>query len=160
MALTDSALDIHDPGWDRDSGHGIVMADRALSYDDLFVTPLEDFKSSGPIGGPYTPLSATYTLKNTTDRPIWWKVTNPSSWLNLSSAPAGMLAPGETRGITISINNYAKGLGQGLHKGTIRFSHMTHGSVLHGHVTVTREVRLNVGSGRAQPGVLFLLHSE
>jgi subtilisin-like proprotein convertase family protein len=39
-ALTGTAIDIEQPGWDRDTGHGIVMADRALRYTGATPQPL------------------------------------------------------------------------------------------------------------------------
>jgi subtilisin-like proprotein convertase family protein len=39
-ALTGTAIDIEQPGWDRDTGHGIVMADRVLAYTGATPQPL------------------------------------------------------------------------------------------------------------------------
>ncbi|HZB50966.1 MAG TPA: S8 family serine peptidase [Mycobacteriales bacterium] len=39
-ALTSTAIDIEQRGWDRDTGHGIVMADRALRYTGATPQPL------------------------------------------------------------------------------------------------------------------------
>jgi subtilisin family serine protease len=159
-ALTGSALDIEEPGWDRDSGWGVLMADRALSYDDLFVTPLEGLRSSGPKGGPFAPTTKVYLIENTTDKPLWWRVTKTKDWLDLSTAPTGMLPPGETKRITVSLTRNAQVLGQGFHEDWVSFLDITRGSVLHGYVTFTRKVRLRIGQGTVVPAAMLLLFEE
>ncbi|MDY6953956.1 MAG: S8 family serine peptidase, partial [Thermodesulfobacteriota bacterium] len=156
-ALTGSALDIERPGWDRDSGSGIVMADRALSYDDLFVTPLQGFGFSGPKGGPFSPLSRGYTLQNTTDRPLWWRASHGSRWMAFLSPPFGLLYPGESTVCALSIDDHGESLERGIYQDAIRFANITQGSPLLGYRTVTREVRLYVSHGKALPEMVFLL---
>jgi hypothetical protein len=151
-ALTGSALDIEDPGWDRDSGAGIVMADRALSYDDLFVTPLVAFRSSGPKGGPFTPSTKQYVLQNTTDSPIGWQVTKEEDWTTLSSPTSGILSPGESITVTVSTNDKANALEGGAYGDTLHFSNTSSGKG-----NTTRDITLRVADPKIQPEVLILL---
>ncbi|MDY6989499.1 MAG: S8 family serine peptidase [Thermodesulfobacteriota bacterium] len=150
-ALTGAALDIEPTGWDRDSGAGIVMADGALSYDDLLVSPTEGFRSSGPKGGPFMPLSKGYVLQNTTDTSIGWEVTKQDDWLTLSSPSSGTLNPGESITVTVSIDEPANTLEKGTYSATVHFNNTSTGAG-----DTTKEVTLHVVD-RVLPGVLMLL---
>ena len=151
-ALTGSALDIEDTGWDRDSGAGIVMAHGALSYDDLLVSPVEGFRSSGPKGGPFMPLSKGYVLQNTTDTSIGWEVTKAEDWLILSSPSSGTLNPGESITVTVSIDEPANTLEKGTYSVAVHFTNTSSGNG-----DITKEVTLHVVESKVQPGVLMLL---
>jgi len=151
-ALTGSAVDIEESGWDRDSGSGIVMADGALFYDDLLVSPTEGFRSSGPKGGPFKPLSKAYVLQNTTDTSIGWEVTEGEGWLALSSPSSGTLNPGESITVTVSIDEPANTLEKGTYSAAVHFNNTSSGNG-----DTTRDVTLHVVGSKVQPGVLMLL---
>jgi hypothetical protein len=128
------------------------MADRALSYDDLFVTPLVAFRSSGPKGGPFTPSTGQYVLQNTTDSPIGWQVTKEEDWTTLSSPTSGILSPGESITVTVSTNNHANALEGGTYGDTLHFNNTSSGKG-----NTTRDIDLRVANAKVQPGVLMLL---
>ncbi|MDY6839220.1 MAG: S8 family serine peptidase [Thermodesulfobacteriota bacterium] len=152
-ALTGSALDIEDSGWDRDSGAGIVMADGALFYDDFVVTPATGLSSSGSKSGAFSPSSKRYVLQNTTDTPLGWEVTEEKDWLTLSSPSSGTLNPGESIMVTVSIDNRANSLETGTYSATVYFSNTSSGDT-------TREVTLHVVGSKVLPGVLMLLTKD
>ncbi|MDY6954749.1 MAG: S8 family serine peptidase [Thermodesulfobacteriota bacterium] len=151
-ALTNSALDIEDTGWDRDSGAGIVMADGALFYDDLLVSPAEGFRSSGLIGGPFSPLRKDYVLTNNTDSSFAWDVTTEEDWLTLSSPSNGTLTPGESVIVTVSIGESANSLEKGTYRGTVFLNNVSSGKG-----DTTRDVTLHVVESKVLPGILLLL---
>jgi subtilisin family serine protease len=147
--LTTTALDIEAPGWDRDSGSGIVMADLAMSYVGLFVRPLDPFRSYGREDGPFNPSSKAYTLTNIGDSAIDWEANHGQGWVTLS-ASSGTLLAGESTIVTVSIDNEAETLGVGSHRDTIYFNNSTSGNEI-----ATRVVNLLVRG--ICPGVYLLL---
>ncbi|MDY6954248.1 MAG: S8 family serine peptidase, partial [Thermodesulfobacteriota bacterium] len=151
-ALTNSALDIEDTGWDRDSGAGIVMADGALFYDDLLVSPVAGFRSSGLIGGPFSLLHKDYLLTNNTDSSFAWDATTEEDWLTLSSPSNGTLTPGESVIVTVSIGESANSLEKGTYRGTVFLNNVSSGKG-----DTTRDVTLHVVESKVLPGILLLL---
>jgi C1A family cysteine protease len=75
-----------------DVGYGACFCVYA-GADVLKVDPLEGFETSGPIGGPFTPSSKTYTLTNDGDISLDWTVTDDAAWLDVTPA-GGTLAAG------------------------------------------------------------------
>jgi hypothetical protein len=149
--LTTTALDIEAPGWDRDSGSGIVMADLAMSYVGLLVRPLDPFRSYGREDGPFDPSSKAYTLTNIGDSSIDWEANHGQDWVTLSSS-SGTLLAGESTIVTFSINNKAETLGVGSHTDTICFTNTTSGNEI-----ATRVVNLLVRGIWICPGLYLLL---
>ncbi len=65
-------------------------------YGQLTVSPSSGFVSGGPPGGPFNPISQTYTLSNTGGASLNWTATNSAAWLTLS-ATSGSLGPAPAR---------------------------------------------------------------
>jgi hypothetical protein len=94
----------------------------------LVVTPKDDFESSGPDpDGKFIPESKTYTLKNTGNDAIDFKITKKVQWLDISKA-SGTLAPKGVTDVTVSINESAKNLKEEVYKEEIEFINLTDGS--------------------------------
>ena len=53
-----------------------------LNY--LEITPVNDFESSGPAGGPFTPSFKDYQLTNIGLNSLYWGVDKTSDWLDLN----------------------------------------------------------------------------
>ena len=87
--------------------------------------------SSGNVGGPFTPSSATYTVSNTGAAPLNWSATRTTNWLTLSIA-SGTLAPGANTAVTVVMNANAQSLVPGIFTDTVSFSNTTNGN---GHPT-------------------------
>ena len=119
-----------------------VIAPGALS-----VTPAGGLTSTGLVGGPFTPASQAYTLRNTGATAIAWTGTKNQAWTTLSAA-SGALAAGATTTVTVSINTAANSLAAGTYNDTVTFTNTTNGSG-----NTTRLVTLTVSS---QPGVLVV----
>ena len=80
----------------------------------LEVTPNEDFDSSGDRGGPFSPESKIYTLRNIGDGPVVWRCDVPDhpsgvpTWAPVTvSDDSGTLMPGATVEVTVSIDQAA-----------------------------------------------------
>ncbi len=93
---------------------------------NLSVTPTSGITSTGGIGGPFTPGSASYQVMNTGSGSMSWSATDAPSWITLSPA-SGTLASGASTTMTASINTSANSLGVGTYTGTINFNNTTSG---------------------------------
>ena len=106
--------------------------------DDLGVTPNSGLVSSGPVGGPFTVTSKTFTLKNNGAASITWTASTSATWLNFSTT-AGTLAPNATVTVTATLNASANALPISIHDDAITFT-----NTLSTH-TLTRAASLYVG---------------
>lgn len=110
-----------------------------LTPAGLQVTPSYGLDSQGDRGGPFTPGSLDYTLKNVDATPLNYTVSKTQPWVSLSGT-SGTLAPNATVVITVSINAGANSLPQGVYSDTVSFVNTTN----HQGDT-TRGVTLRVG---------------
>ncbi len=104
-------------------------------------------RASGPVGGPFEPGSAVFTVVNNNGHSIDYEVVDAAGtpWLTLTGATSGTLAPLATADITVEINGAAAGLEAGAYMATIDFSNLTD------HVGDTsRNVMLLVGDPSVQ----------
>ena len=92
----------------------------------LTVTPLTGLTSSGPVGGPFTPLSQAFQLQNTGALSLDWTAAKTQTWTTLSAA-SGTLAAGASTTVTVSINSGANSLGIGAYNDTVTFTNTTNG---------------------------------
>ncbi len=104
----------------------------------LTVSPADALISSGPQGGPFSPLSIIYTLQNTGGTALNWTAANTQTWITLSAA-SGTLAPAATATVTVTINAGANTLAAGAFSDTVTFTNATNGSG-----NTTRRVSLTV----------------
>jgi PKD repeat protein len=104
----------------------------------LAVTPGSGFVSVGPPGGPFNPISQTYTVSNIGGLAMNWTATNSSTWLTLS-ATSGTLAASASTNVTATINANASSLPGGSYSDTIGFTNATNGAG-----NTTRAVTLNM----------------
>ncbi|HTS17947.1 MAG TPA: alkaline phosphatase family protein [Verrucomicrobiae bacterium] len=93
----------------------------------LSVTPSSGFVSAGPPGGPFSPISQTYTLSNIGGVPMSWTANNTASWLTVSPT-SGTLASGASTNVTAAINANANSLPVGGYSDTISFTNTTNGA--------------------------------
>ncbi len=121
--------DLYDFEFEETSWNGTAnFCLKALSVTTgLKVTPLENLRSEGPMGGPFSPESKVYVLENKSLYPISYLVTNlPAvNWITLSGNTSGTLDYGETTEITIEINDNANNLTDGAYLATVQFFNAT-----------------------------------
>ena len=109
----------------------------------LTVTPASSLTSTGPVGGPFSPISQTYTLSNSGGATLSWTASNAANWLSLS-ASSGTLAVGGSTTVIASINANANSLTAGSYPDTLSFTNVTNGVG-----NTTRGVSLTVTSTNA-----------
>lgn len=119
--------------------HG--MSCPALQYG-LSVAPTSEFASSGPLGGPFVPGSATYTLQNLgPEASLNYEVTGVPTWLDVTNS-AGSISLGETVQVAVAIDQADAGLlGNGVYSTGLNFVNLTSGAG-----TQSKTVKLEVGA--------------
>jgi hypothetical protein len=128
------------PGPDGGPSAGALWADTTADGDIYFssgtvriaaavlaVSPIDSFLSSGPVGGPFTPSSLTYTLQNTGDETMDWRVTRLRTWTTVSPTTGTLLA-GSSTTVTVSINYRADSFAPGTYTDTVTFTNLDGGS--------------------------------
>jgi len=108
----------------------------------LGVSPGQGLESEGDEGGPFTPVSITYTLENHNATPIGYSVAATADWVDVSNA-TGTLPGLGTAMVTVSINAAANDLTTGDYIDTVSFVNTTDGDG-----NTTRTVKLGVGVPR------------
>lgn len=93
---------------------------------DALVISGTDLTATGPVGGPFTPASGTYTLKNNGSSSLNWTMSSSQNWLTVSPA-SGTLAAGATVTVAVSPNDAANALAIGTYTSTLNFVDTTTG---------------------------------
>jgi C1A family cysteine protease len=109
-----------DPSGFEHTGNFCVKALATLS--GMKVTPGEDFKPQGDVGGGFDPPSKVYTLVNKGAEPIDFEITKgtTSGWLNLSGDLQGTLNAGDTATFTAEVDVSANSLPAGAYPTSIQ----------------------------------------
>lgn len=87
------------------NGIGSTTRDVSLSVgiSTLIVSPSEDFNTSGPEGGPFSPAQMIYTLSNPGDDPIDWTAAGGTGLAVVTPSSGTIPGSGSTQ-VTVSIN--------------------------------------------------------
>lgn len=118
----------------------------------MWVIPMNALKSEGPNGGPFTPDSMVYYVRNYSDAPIEFSAAKSQAWLELDST-GGTIPVGSTAEVTASIADGASSLPNGLYEDAIEFvNESTHEG------DTTRLVTLEVGV--PVPVIVFDLNDD
>lgn len=105
----------------------------------MTVLPGGSFNAEGQRGGPFTPDSVVYTVRNNLDIPLHYTVSTGASWLTITGADGFVPAGGEDL-VTVAINSAANSFGNGQYTATVEFVNLTDGEG-----NATRAVTLDVG---------------
>ena len=101
-----------------------------LAPGALSVTDGHGLSATGPFGGPFGPLSKTWTLENAGGMDIVVEVATTGTLFELTGANPGTpidLSPGETHAVTATLNASTSGLAPGPHAGSVSFTNSTNG---------------------------------
>ncbi len=80
------------------------------------------FYTSGPVGGPFSPSSRTYTVTNNFNTMLSWGVLSSAAWVT-TNTNGGVLVPGDSAQVVASINQgSAAGLASGVNDSALTFS--------------------------------------
>jgi C1A family cysteine protease len=116
---------------------------KALTKDvGLNVSPDDDLRADGPVGGPFSPGSASYAFEYCGASAVDYEVTVDAwvNWLTLSGDTGGTLPPDTPASVTVEFNANAASLPEGTYTATVYFTNLTDGTG-----DTTREVMLSVG---------------
>ncbi|MBC8096290.1 MAG: M36 family metallopeptidase, partial [Akkermansiaceae bacterium] len=86
--------------------------------DALLISPAI-LTSAGPVGGPFSPNSASFTLTNTGSNALTWNVASGSSWLIVSPV-GGTLNVGAGTSVSVVISDVATNFPLGTATGLVR----------------------------------------
>ena len=120
MGPTDGSVTY--PGWNLDD-----IAITGFPVDALVITPSDGLSSAGIPGGPFSPVSRSYTLLNQGADPMPWSAGANQPWLTMS-ARGGVLAAGVSTNVTVSINSAANSLPVGSYSAITWFTNVTSGA--------------------------------
>ncbi len=91
----------------------------------LSISPSSDFASSGNVGGPFSPASASYMLTNAGASAVNWEVTESPSWIVVSPATSGTIGAGSSQEMTLALAGDTAAFEAGSYSGYITFKNMT-----------------------------------
>ena len=97
--------------------------------DPLSVTPATTVTVTGPVGGPFSPASQDYTLRNAGATTLSWTATSSHPWLAISPS-GGTLVGGATTTVTFAFTSAAASLTNGLYGASVNFTDVTTGGQL------------------------------
>ena len=113
----------------------------AVSVDTearMIVAPSTPLSSIGVEGGPFSPSSAVYTIRNAGSGSLSWTASVDAAWLTVTPA-SGTLGAGQITQITVEIDPDANSLTPAVEMGTLTVTNTTNGVG-----TTTRGVNLQV----------------
>ncbi len=115
---------------DRIVGNAVLYL--PLLRDDLWISPSRGLDFSGNEGGPFTPASQSYTIKNVGEEPLEWTATITQPWLNIEPNsgildPHGSPTGGDSQEIVASITPDANVLQPSDYNDVITFINLTSG---------------------------------
>jgi hypothetical protein len=133
-------------GWGTPNGTNLIEALLAGTVGGLVITPPLGFIGTGPVGGPFQGISASYTLTNAGTASLNWSAGTTGDWLSVSP-PSGSLAPGGSSSVVkVSLSSSASKSLIASYSAVLSFTNLTSGNVQ------TRSVSLDVGNGGFETG--------
>ena len=117
----------------------VLQARRAERGDGMDVSPSEELYAVGDQGGPYSPSSQVYWVKNKGNSPINYSVAATQPWLTITDG-SGAIAGHDSVDVTVEFNMAASMLATGVYHDVLTFTNTTNNVG-----TTTRDVTLQVG---------------
>ncbi|MCP3909502.1 MAG: M20/M25/M40 family metallo-hydrolase, partial [Actinomycetia bacterium] len=118
-----------------------AVAETAIPFTPagMHVSPVSNFVTEGPNGGPFTPATFDYTLTNYENFALDYTVSESAAWLDAAPAAGTIPALGSVM-VTLSINSAANSLADGPYSAVVDFVNTTN------HIgDTTRTADLTVG---------------
>ena len=117
-------------GYDLCTGWGTPMGSNLITAlaipEPLRITPGGGVIFSGPVGGPFSPATQTYSLTNNNAAgSLNWSLVNTSSWFNISPASGTLVPGGPAATVTVSLVPATTGLSAGSYSTTLWFTNLT-----------------------------------
>ncbi len=107
------------------NGQSLILA-LAGWPDILRVTPFGGFTGSGPLGGPFSGGTTSFTLINAGTSNLNWTAANIPSWLSLTPS-SGALGSGQTTNVSATLTAAANSLPIGSYSASVSFTDQTTG---------------------------------
>jgi uncharacterized repeat protein (TIGR01451 family) len=105
--------------------------------DSLSIVPAT-LMANGPVGGPFSPNPATFTLNNTGSSNLNWSLSSTSTWITVSPSSGTLVAGGPSASVNVTVQPAANLFPLGTYNATIRFTNQSSG------IVQTRTFSLNV----------------
>lgn len=111
--------------WLDSAGTGDLTTDTLWpGASGIAVTPGGAFTAEGPAGGPFSPNSQVYVIRNQNSYPVSYTVTTSASWLTITNA-SGTIPAGDVANVQVAINTSANGFANGRYDAMVDFTNTT-----------------------------------
>ena len=105
--------------------------------DLLLITPAIGLSVIGPLGGPFTPNPACFTLTNSGSSVVSWTLANTSAWLTVTPSSGTLTPGGAASSVSVTVGAMANGFALGAYPVTIEFTNQATGGVQSRVLTLT-----------------------
>jgi hypothetical protein len=114
-------------GWGTPAGQALINSLSGVT-NALEIVSATELNSTGPVGGPFSPDTQTFTLTNSETAQLVWSIANTSQWVNVSST-AGTLAAGAVTTIGVSLATPADSLAPGIYNSSLLVTNESGGAI-------------------------------
>ncbi|HZL43807.1 MAG TPA: protease pro-enzyme activation domain-containing protein [Verrucomicrobiae bacterium] len=114
-------------GWGTPAGQALINSISGVT-NALEILFAAELTSSGPVGGPFSPDTQTFTLTNSGAAELAWSIANTSQWVNVSST-AGTLLADAVAGIGVSLATAANSLAPGIYNSALLVTNQNGGAI-------------------------------
>jgi uncharacterized repeat protein (TIGR03803 family) len=109
-------------GWGTPTGSGLLYA---LGVPEpLRITPGTGVIFTGPVGGPFSPTTQTYSLTNKGPGTLSWSLVSTSAWLKVTPSSGTLTSGGPATTVTVSLTAVASNLPAGSYPATVSFTNL------------------------------------
>jgi len=109
-------------GWGTPTGSGLLYA---LGVPEpLRITPGTGVIFTGPVGGPFSPTTQTYSLTNKGPGTLSWSLVSTSAWLKVTPSSGTLTSGGPATTVTVSLTVAASNLPAGSYPATVSFTNL------------------------------------
>jgi hypothetical protein len=109
-------------GWGTPAGQRLI--DALAVPEILAIMPAPGFNSVGPVSGPFSVTSQSFSLANVGTNSLNWTVASPSPWLTVSPSGGTLDPDGSETNVTVSLNSAATNLPIGTYSATVWFTNL------------------------------------